>query len=428
MKENWWEGLTRVGMRPGLERTLELLDRLGNPQLRYPIIHIAGTNGKGSTAALVTEALISQGYRVGLTTSPDLGQINERVMINRIPLDPAEWDRLGALVEQAGRQLAEIPTFFEAVTALAFLAFDIHQVDVAVVEVGLGGRLDATNVIPVPMLSIITPIAFDHMDRLGNTISAIAGEKAGIIKPGTRLVLARQPYREARIVAVEAARRLGVEITEPLHFGELDDRGVWWNDPEAGEMRVPLLGAYQIENVATARAAVSVLHELGWVRDWSQFRRAWAAVQWPGRFQVVHQDPLWIIDGAHNPHGVEALINTLRRSPWDRYRWHLIFGVLADKPGEAMLERLLPFVSEVILTRVPTERGADPKNLYARFACKLPIKVVEDPVQAASEMRSQAMDGGDAVLICGSLALLSYLNQQEVFLVKMQTSSNIVEQ
>ncbi|MCL4351896.1 MAG: bifunctional folylpolyglutamate synthase/dihydrofolate synthase [Firmicutes bacterium] len=326
MKENWWQGLTKIGMRPGMERTADLLRRLGNPQLRYPIVHVAGTNGKGSTATLITAALMSQGYRVGLTTSPDLGQINERVMINLEPLDPQAWNRLGDQVEAAGSQMTDIPTFFEAVTALAFLAFAEHAVDVAVVEVGLGGRLDATNVIPSPMLTVITPIAFDHMDRLGNTIEQIASEKAGVIKNGSRVVIARQPYPAAKDVLLEKSKQMGVEFFEAELSPECDSAGVWWSDSEAGAMRVPLLGAYQMENVATARAALSVLQKLGWISDWEALRKSWATVKWPGRFQVVSHNPLWVIDGAHNLHGVMGLVNTLLRDPWNRYRWHLIFG------------------------------------------------------------------------------------------------------
>ncbi len=408
-----------------MERTSDLLRRLGNPQLRYPIIHVAGTNGKGSTATLLTAALISQGYRVGLTTSPDLGQINERVMINQEPLDPGTWNRLGDQVEAAGSQMTDIPTFFEAVTALAFLAFSEQSVDVAVVEVGLGGRLDATNVIPPPLLTVITPIAFDHMDRLGNTIEQIASEKAGVIKTGSRVVIARQPYAAARDVLLEKSKQMGVGVFEAELSPECDSSGVWWNDSEAGDMRVPLLGAYQTENVATARAAVTVLQQLGWISDWEALRESWANVKWPGRFQVVSHNPLWVIDGAHNIHGVMGLVNTLLRDPWNRYRWHLIFAVLKDKPGEAMLEALLPFAVRVTLTQVPGDRGINPLPLFQRYASEVPMVVIDDPLDAVRYARTVDAGSQDAVLVCGSLALLSYLNQHRAFLPQ---SANVVEQ
>ncbi len=416
MKENWWEGLERVAMHPGVDRIQALLAKLGDPQTRYPIIHVAGTNGKGSTASLVTTALMSQGHRVGLTISPDLGQINERVTVNRVPIDPELWDQLGQEIEAAGQPLDDIPTFFEAVTALAFLAFHRQRVDVAVVEVGLGGRLDATNVIPTPVLSIITPIAFDHQERLGSTIQSIAWEKAGILKSGTRLVLAQQPFPEAQRVVRLRAAELGVSLVEPKIFGTLDGSGVSWRDTEMGEVRVPLLGAYQVENIATARAAVGVLGEMGWITDPTRVRDAWREANWPGRFQIVQRDPLWVIDGAHNPHGVAGLVHTLRREPWSQYRWHLIFGVLSDKPGGEMLEALLPYVESVTLTHVPSDRGADPAPLLARFKSMKAMTVVRDPLEAVRRRQSIGMlDRSTAVLVCGSLSLLSYLNQQRAF-------------
>lgn len=416
MKEDWWEGLERVKMRPGVERIADLLAKLGNPQTRYPIVHVAGTNGKGSTASLIASALASQGLRVGLTVSPDLGQINERVMINRMPIDPTLWDRLGHEIEAAGEILDDVPTFFEAVTALAFLAFQRQQVDIAVVEVGLGGRLDATNVIPTPVLSVITPVAFDHQERLGSTIEAIASEKAGILKPGTRLVLATQPFSAAHATITATAKRLLVPVVEPKIFGTLDGHGVSWRDPEMGVVKVPLLGAYQVENIATARAAVGVLKDLGWITDPLRIPAAWSHANWPGRFQVVGRDPLWVIDGAHNLHGVSGLVDTLQREPWLRYRWQLIFGFLADKPGNQMLEALLPHVESVTLTEVPSERGGDPTPLLQQFQTVKPMNLVRDPLDAVRALkRTVPSEGNRAVLVCGSLSLLSYLIREHAF-------------
>lgn len=426
MKENWWEGLERVKMRPGVDRIRDLLAKLGHPETRYPIVHVAGTNGKGSTASLIALALMSQGLRVGLTVSPDLGQINERVMINRVPIDPILWDRLGREIESAGEILEDVPTFFEAVTALAFLAFQRQQVDIAVVEVGLGGRLDATNVIPSPVLSVITPIAFDHQERLGSTIEAIAAEKAGILKPGTRLVLASQPFPAAHGVITATAKRLEVPVVEPEIFGTVDGGGVSWSDPQLGAVRVPLLGAYQVANVATARAAVGVLQDLGWITNPVRVKGAWSHAEWPGRFQVVGRDPLWVIDGAHNLHGVSGLVDTLLREPWSRYRWHLIFGFLADKPGDQMLEALLPYVESVTLTEVPSERGGDPNPLLKQFQKVKPINLIGDPLDAVRSLkRTVTSDGTQAVLVCGSLSLLSYLMRQHAFLSE---TNPIVEQ
>lgn len=407
MKENWWGGLDRTKVRPGLDRIQALMDKLGHPERGYPVVHVAGTNGKGSTAALIAGGLASQGYRVGLTVSPDLGQINERVMLNRRPLEEELWDRLGEEIEAAGADLPDVPTFFEAVTAMAFLAFRHWQVDVAVVEVGLGGRLDATNIISAPCLAVITPVAFDHMDRLGDTIGEIAAEKAGIVKAGSRLVLGRQPYPEARQLIVHRAQSLHVPVTEPAWFPEVRGDGVWGQSP-VGPLSVPLLGAYQAQNVATALSAMQVMETMGWVRDWDAVLADWARFTWPGRFQVMRRDPLWVIDGAHNPHGVLGVVETLKMEPYRRLRWTLVFGALADKPARDMLRLLLPFVHSVILTRIPSERAGDPALLQSVAP---DAEIVEDPWDAVRLAISRA-HSQDGVLTTGSLALLGYLLQQ----------------
>jgi dihydrofolate synthase/folylpolyglutamate synthase len=407
VKENWWEGLERLRIRPGLERIRQLLEALGDPQKGYPIVHVAGTNGKGSTAALIAEALQSQGLRVGLTVSPDMGNINERVMLNRQPIPEALWDRLGELVERAGRTLPDVPTFFEPVTALAFLAFRHWQVDVAVVEVGLGGRLDATNVIDAPCLSVITPVAFDHMDRLGNTIEAIASEKAGIIKHGSSVVIGRQPYSQARTVIKDTAQRRGARVVEPSWFPDVGERGVFGQSP-AGFLSVPLLGAYQRDNVALAYAASEELARLGFIHDWRSILMAWSRFSWPGRFQIIHRRPLWVIDGAHNPHGIQGVVQTLNLEFYQDFKWTLVFGSLSDKPAAEMLNLLNPYVSRVILTHVPTQRGVDPHTLQQGMP---DAEIIDDPWQAIQ--KAFLVTGEDeAILTTGSLALLGYILEQ----------------
>ena len=407
MKENWWEGLERLRIRPGLERIRQLLDALGNPQQGYPIVHVAGTNGKGSTAALIAEALQSQNLRVGLTVSPDMGHINERVMLNRQPISEELWDHLGEMVEQAGRTLPDVPTFFEAVTALAFLAFRHWRVDVAVVEVGLGGRLDATNIIDPPCLAVITPVAFYHMDRLGNTIEAIAGEKAGIIKAGSPVVAARQPYPSARTVIWERARDCGVKIIEPTWFPEVGEQGVFGRSP-AGPLSVPLLGAYQKDNVATAYAALGELSRQGFIHDWQSVLRSWARFSWPGRFQIVRRNPLWVIDGAHNPHGIQGVVETLKLKAYRRFRWTLVFSSLSDKPADDMLRLLIPYMERIILTHVPSQRGGDPRELLTVAPT---ATIIEDPWEAVQKAFAVSAED-EAILTTGSLALLSYILEQ----------------
>ena len=407
MKENWWEGLERIRMRPGLERIRALLEALGNPQKGYPIIHVAGTNGKGSTAALIAAALESQGLRVGLTVSPDMGRINERVMLNRQPVSEELWDQFGEAVEQAGRKFPDVPTFFEAVTALAFLAFRHWRVDIAVVEVGLGGRLDATNIIDSPYLAVITPVAFDHMDRLGHSIEAIAGEKAGIIKPGSQLVLARQPYPRAAEIIRARATQDGVPVVESTWWPEVQAHGIVGHSP-AGPLFVPLLGAYQKDNVATAFAAVEVMASQNLIQDWPRVLQAWAHFSWPGRFQILHRQPLWIVDGAHNPHGIAGVVDTLKLEPYRHYRWTVVFSALADKPAGEMLRLLMPSAHRVILTEVPSERGGDPHPLLKVAS---DAEIIRDPWEAV-QRAFVVTEPDQAILTTGSLALLSYIMER----------------
>ncbi len=413
MKDSWWTGQTRFGVSPGLARIQALLKRLGDPHLDYPIVHVAGTNGKGSVSAMVASALMSQGRSVGLYVSPDWGQVNQRVLINGMPIDEGLWDGLACQIETAGQGLLEMPTWFETVTALGFLAFSQQHVDVAVIEVGLGGRLDATNVVPAPLVSMITPVAFDHREYLGDTIEAIAGEKAGILKTGTELVLARQPFSSARAVILDRARQLGVPVLEASCRAVATSQGAELTTPDGITVQVPLLGSYQADNLETAWTGLERMASHGWVD-----RKAAAAgikrVFWPGRFQVVSEVPLVIVDGAHNVHAVEALVDTLKGARWRHYRWRIVFGVLRDKPGDDMVRLLAEVASRIILTRVPGERGRDPRTLLAA-ASTVPARVVGDPIAAVLEER-QALLSHEGLLVTGSLALVAHLTKEAVIM------------
>lgn len=411
MKDRWWSGQTRFGVHPGLERIDALLERLHHPERAYPIIHVAGTNGKGSVAAMLTEALMSQGLTVGLTTSPDLGRINERVMINRKPLDERVWDELAEHIEKAGLGLENMPTWFETIIALAFLAFREQPVDIAVVEVGLGGRLDATNVIPPAFLSVITPIARDHMHILGDSVSRIAEEKAGIIKPGTEVILSRQPFPEARQVVLRRAEALEVPIYEPKIQAQLGSDGPYL--PVSSDLVVTsgLKGAYQMVNLETAWTAIERLLARGLIHDLPRAQWALSTVNWPGRFEVVSQHPLMVVDGAHNPHGMEGVVMTLRQPPFNAHRWDLVFGVFKDKAHQEMLHKLLPYVHQITLTAVPGERGLNPNALYPAIEAWHRPKVIWDPL-AAVQSALERLPADGSLLVTGSLALLTALRQR----------------
>ncbi|MCY0879077.1 MAG: bifunctional folylpolyglutamate synthase/dihydrofolate synthase [Firmicutes bacterium] len=406
MKTEWWGGHGEWRLKPGLERIQALLDRLGHPERAYSAVHVAGTNGKGSVSAMIAKGLEAEGYTVGLTTSPHLLTVNERVQINGEPLPEAEWDRLGDIIEDAGHNMNPPPTWFEAVTALAFLAFQRRAVDIAVVEVGMGGRWDATNVIPPPVLAVITPIAFDHMQYLGSTIEAIAGEKAGIIKPGSEVVMAQQPYPQARERLLAVAEERGVPVTEVSPRAQMTPAGPELRTETGIVVRVPLLGAYQQSNLDTAWTALERLHARDWVRDLARVASHLSAVSWPGRFERVSQDPLVVLDGAHNPHGIQGVVATLATPPWNQYRWHVVFAVMRDKDYGEMLSQLAPRVDELTLTRVPGDRGAVPVEVLRAVPAGVAARVDEDAVGAVRRAVQHARSSGQAVLVTGSLHLV----------------------
>ncbi len=399
-----------------LGRMVAFLELLGNPHKGHPIIHVAGTKGKGSTSALVARALQEAGYRTGLYTSPHLQEFTERIQVNGKQIPPAELvalvDRIKPVVPQVERL-----TTFELTTALGFLHFSSTQVDAAVVEVGLGGRLDATNVVD-PLVSVITSLSLDHTAVLGSTLEKIAFEKGGIIKPGRPVILAPQ-QAQARAVIEEIASQRGsrlVEVGKDVRFeaGEHSLEGQSfrvWNagDPQAAlDLRIPLLGPHQVENGATAAAALLVAREQGLsIPDWA-IQTGFARVCWPGRFEVLSREPLVIVDSAHNRDSARRLRQTL-----DEYlpgrSVILVFGVSEDKDVEGMLAELRPRVNRVIATQSVHPRAAAPDQLAALaegLGCLAQsVSPVEQALRTALAQADAAQAGGNGtvVLAAGSL-------------------------
>lgn len=359
-----------------LDRMRRLLAALGNPQDTLPTVHLAGTKGKGSTAAMVASMLQAGGYRVGLYTSPHLERLEERFSVNGQNCSPSELADLVARVREAvdwldqeAPSVADRSTFFEITTAVAWLYFQQARVDVVVLEVGLGGRLDSTNVCR-PIVTAITSISFDHMRQLGNTLAAIAGEKGGIIKPGVPVV--------SGVVAAEPAavlRRLAAERSAPLVERERDFRSeyrpaaagrpaevefhltggadTWWLD----DLQLGMLGAHQARNAGVALAIVAQLRRQGWRLTEDACREGLARARCPARIEVLQRNPTVVLDAAHNEASTEALVETLRESLWERRRI-LIFAAARDKDVAAMLRRLLPHFQQVVLTQfVSNPRG-----------------------------------------------------------------------
>ncbi len=407
-----------------LARTRQLLQRLGDPQAAYRTIHVAGTKGKGSVSALIASSLRAAGHRTGLYTSPHLVHFTERIRLDDREIAEAE---LARLVEELKPHVAEIPglTTFELVTALGFLHFAQAGVDVAVIEVGLGGRLDATNVI-TPQVAVITSLSYDHMHLLGDRLSDIAREKAGIIKPGVALVLAPQ-QQEADHVVERIAAELGAPLVkvgrdwlyapgghdlahQSLHIWSAAEQplmdafvesggGEEWAPPR---YEIPLLGYHQVVNAAVAYAALRVLRERGLSVTEEAVQRGFREVRWPGRFQVLSSDPAVVIDSAHNRDSALKL-----RLALDDYfpgaPVTLIFGASADKDISGMLQELLPRVSRLILTQAVHPRAADPEEVAALAHGHGARAEVVAPVEQALRRAIERARPGEVIVSAGSL-------------------------
>jgi len=417
-------GLRRFGWRPGLETIRRLLDLVGNPQLRLPAVHVGGTNGKGSTAAMLASILRAAGYRTGLYTSPHLASFTERIRVDGAPIGEEEVARLAAELSAAcaGRffesppppppgQLPH-PTFFELTTAMAFLHFVRQGTEVAVVEVGLGGRLDATNVIR-PRAALLTNVGFDHREYLGETIEEIAQEKAGIVKPGVPVLTT------ADGAALEVIRRAAAERGSPLavvaelyrwRLRDADISGSVFDLEGPGGrypgLRIPLPGRHQVGNAVLAVAAAECLATQGFRVQADALREGLQAVRWPGRLQVLPGAPRIILDGAHNPPGAQALGEFLADRRSELGRLVLVFGVLRDKDWRTMLSQLLPAADALVLTRPPSDRQEDPDAVRAALSVALPVSVAPEVADAIAAARSLAGPAG-TVLVTGSLYTVS---------------------
>jgi dihydrofolate synthase/folylpolyglutamate synthase len=381
----------------GLDRIRAVLASLGDPQRAFQVVHVAGTNGKGSTCAMIEAGLRTAGRRTGLYTSPHFQQPTERIQIAGHPVSETVFaEALTAVHRTASRLPLDChPTYFETVTAMAFWLFREQAVETAVVETGIGGRLDATNVVD-PVLTVVTPVDLDHQMHLGDTVEAIAGEKAGILKPGVPAVVARQRPEAARVVETRA-RDLAAPLTRAEEFQprelELHARGSSFRlfDP-APRVVCPLAGEHQVANAVTAALA---LRALGVSPD------GIAATHWPGRLEHVAPNPDILLDGAHNPAGAAALARYLRRFYADRRRW-MIFGAMSDKAVGEIGTALFPLADELVLTAPRTARAMRPQELAALAGRGSP----SPDVGAALDLILAQASAEDAIIVTGSLYLV----------------------
>jgi dihydrofolate synthase/folylpolyglutamate synthase len=403
-----------------LSRIETLLARLGSPHRAYPVIHIAGSKGKGSTAAFCTQALVETGLRTGLYISPHLIDFRERIQINR---EQISTEALVALTEDIKPHAALVPdlTWFELLTALAFWHFEREGVDAAIIEVGLGGRLDATNIV-TPLVSVITRIGLDHTELLGDTLAEIAGEKAAIIKPEVPVVTGPQED-ESLAVIQEVANRQGSPLTQVTRDSEKrDNTQIWTFQPthddgyglllqhtgEEWSFKLGPSGLFQAENAAIAVATLHHGRKGGLPIIDAHIARGLETTRWRGRFEVLSSEPLLIVDSAHNPQSAGVLANELRWLAEDP-TWTLVFGCMADKDVDGILAALLPSANRVILTQAAHPRAMSVDRLRGRVDSQRPkANTVITSGPTVAEALNMALSGAsiqDRICVTGSLAV-----------------------
>lgn len=433
-----------VGMPCGLEQfrldqVRSLLAKLGEPHRGLPVIHVAGTKGKGSTAAMAGAILTAAGYKTGVFTSPHLHRVEERIALDGRPIASEEFVALVAkvapAVEAVDREGAltarheDGPTYFDVVTAMALLYFAERKVDVAVLEVGLGGRLDSTNVCH-PLVSVVTSISYDHTAVLGDTLTSIAREKAGIIKPGVPIIsgvtnpearhVIHQVAQDNASRLVELGRDFQTAYRPPRPGGSADPRGtmdfhyrVPGREYQYLDLQLRLLGDHQAANAALALAALEELRLVGWVIPERAVRLGLAEVAWPARVELLARRPAVIVDGAHNVASVEALIRVLDAS-FSAARRILVFAASQDKDVRGMLECLLPRFDQVVLTRYSSNPRAMPVTELASLAAELTgrhYSTCEETSAAWKTARAMASPE-DLICVTGSLFIAAEMREQ----------------
>ena len=401
----------RKGSIPGLHRMAELLEMLGNPQNELKYIHIAGTNGKGSTAAMSASILNAAGYRAGLFTSPYIYRFHERIQLCGEQIADEDLVEVVNYVYPYAEKMADPPTEFELVCAIAFEYYRRKQADIVVLECGMGGLLDATNIIPAPEVAVITNIGLDHTDALGDTLELIAGAKAGIFKTGSHAVVYRgTPGVETVFEQVCAEKDIPLRKADfdTLVNKSLDLFGQTFDCGERKNIELPLLGEHQMFNASVVLAIMDALTERGWQISEEHIREGMRNVTWPGRFDIVGHDPLFIIDGGHNPQCIDALVKNIQDYLQGR-RIIALTGVLTDKDYAEMYAPVMPLVEGFVCITPPNPRKLEAaelaKHLRAAGAKAEGCETVEQGVQRALEWA-----GKDGVILCfGSLYTIGAL-------------------
>lgn len=398
------------GIRPGLERIRDLMNRLDNPQDRTPYIHVAGTNGKGSVALMTAQILSQAGYRTGLFRSPAVTSFEDQIQVDGRPISPQDLARETEKIQSAAQEMADPPTSFEALTALALLHFADQACDLAVIEVGMGGLEDSTNVIPPPRLALITRLGLDHLGVLGNSLAEIAGQKAGIIKKGTGAALAYPSEEEGLAVVADQARTRAVpfQVIDPgrvsLRKMDLDGQVFDWVPSKGHEgmslegLTLPLLGRHQLTNAGLVLTGIEALRTMGYAIPDEAIRRGLSTARLACRMEVLRKDPLFLLDGGHNPQGVASLVDLLRDLSLPPV--HFLMGMLKDKDVDHVIDLVLPLgASFTCVTPNHPTRALSGEDLARKIQKK------GGPAQAFSTMEEgldRALATGQPVVAFGS--------------------------
>ncbi len=393
------------GMMPGLSRITQLLEKMGNPEKDLKFIHIAGTNGKGSTAAMTASILRKAGYCTGLYTSPFIYQFGERMQVNGEMIPDDELIKITEYVKPLADSLDETPTEFELITAIAFEFFKRRKCDIVVLEVGLGGLLDATNVISTPEVAVITNIGLDHTDILGNTLEEIAFNKAGIIKENGHAVIYRGTPGVEKVFE-DTCREKNTQLKKANFDGlKLKSHDLFEQVFDCGnykDIHLPLLGDHQLHNAAVVLAVAETLQEIGWKISKENIYDGIRDVSWPGRFDIVCRDPLFIIDGGHNPQCLEALVKNIQDYLTDR-RVIALTGVLADKDYGDMYKPVMPYIEQFVCVTPPNPRRLMAAEL-ARHLQNVGAKATACDTIPQGVKKAIELAGSDGVVLCfGSL-------------------------
>lgn len=397
--------IEKLGIKPGLKRIEALLRSLGDPHSAYPTVIVAGTNGKGSTSAMIAAVLTEAGFKVGLFTSPHLVRFNERIRLGNSEITDREVVGVAETVRASTEKsrLCRGATFFELTTAMAFRYFKEKNVDIAVLEVGMGGRLDATNVVD-PLVSVITSIGFDHERFLGRDIVEIAAEKAGIIKGLAPVVCGAEGALTAGLVRDVSRKKgarlylLGHEFGFSPSGGSFDYRGDKWSFKG---LDLKLKGTYQLKNASCALMALELLGQSGFSVTENTVRRGLGRVSWPGRFEVVKEDPTVVLDCAHNPAGAEALSLSLAGLRFKRL--FIVLGTMVDKDISGIARRLLPLAHTAILTRPRIKKAATVERLIEDAGDHARRTLVRRTVSGALRAALNEATRADAICVTGSV-------------------------